>query len=146
MFKTRTQATDACKSGKVTVGPTIDTAVAVKPSREIKPGETVHVKKSPIIWSYKVKALTNNRLGARLVPEYMENVTEQSQLDLLEMVKIWGFVDRRKGLGRPTKKEGRELSRFNEEIEAEPFYDSDFPFELDDEFDEDFDTPFDEEQ
>lgn len=125
VFKTRTLATDACKKGKVTVGNTIDTSVVVKPSREIKEGDIIHVKKSPIIWSFRVKALSNNRLGAKLVPEYMENVTEASQLDMLEMIKIRGFVDRRKGLGRPTKKEGRELSKFNESIE-EPFFDSDF--------------------
>ena len=124
VFKTRTLATDACKKGHVTVGPTIDSAIQAKPSREIKPGEIIHVKKSPIIWSFRVKALTNNRLGAKLVPEYMENITEKSQLDILEMIKIRGFVDRRKGLGRPTKKEGRELSKFNESLEMEPFFDS----------------------
>lgn len=135
IFKTRTMATDACKKGKVTVGASIDNSVVVKPSREIKPGETIHVKKSPIIWSFKVLALPNNRVGAKLVPQYMENVTEKSQLDALEMIKIRGFVDRRKGLGRPTKKEGRELSRFNEEFENEPYFDSDFDF--DEDFDED---------
>lgn len=124
VFKTRTISTEACKKGRVTVGPGIDGSIIAKPSREIKPGDIVHVKKSPIILSFKVKALTNNRLGARLVSEYLENVTEKSQTDLLEMVKISGFVDRRKGLGRPTKKEGRELSRFQENTEI-PFFDED---------------------
>lgn len=130
VFKTRTISTEACKKGKVTVGPSIDNSVIAKPSREIKPGDIVHVKKSPIIWSFRVKALTNNRLGAKLVPDYMENVTEKGQLDLLEMVKISGFVDRRKGLGRPTKKEGRELSRFQESADV-PFFDDDFDDEMD---------------
>lgn len=136
IFKTRTIATEACKKGKVSVGPTLDSAVAVKPSRPIKPGETVHVKKSPIVWSFHVKALTNNRLGAKLVPDFMENVTQPDQLELLEMVKISGFVDRRKGLGRPTKKEGRELSKFNESIDDTPFFDA-FPEFDDDDLDDD---------
>ena len=109
IFKTRTIATEACKKGRVTMG-----GVAVKPSRTVKPGDTVCVRKPPVTYSFLVKAVTENRLGAKLVPEYMENVTPKSELDLLEVVKISGFVDRRKGLGRPTKREGRELSRFTE--------------------------------
>lgn len=135
VFKTRTIATEACKKGRVTVGADAQSAVQAKPSRTVKPGDIVHVKKSPITWSFKVLALTNNRLGAKLVPEYLENVTPQNQLDMLEMVKISGFVDRRKGLGRPTKKEGRELSRFNESVEDVPYFD-DFDFDFDDDFDD----------
>ena len=125
IFKTRTIATEACKKGRVSIGPDMQSAIVVKPSREIKPGDIIHVKKTPITWSFKVLALTNNRLGARLVPDYMENVTLKDQLDILEMVKLRGFVDRRKGLGRPTKKEGRELSKFNDAFENEPYYNSD---------------------
>lgn len=139
VFKTRTVATDACKKGKISVGPTIESAAVAKPSRTVKPGDIVHVKKSPIIWSFRVKALTNNRLGARLVPDYMENVTSPQQLELLEMVKISGFVDRRKGLGRPTKKEGRELSKFNESIDETPFFDSDLDTDEFDDYVLDFD-------
>ncbi len=85
------------------------------------------------MYSFLVKALTENRLGAKLVPEYMDNITPQSELDLLEVVKISGFVDRRKGLGRPTKREGRELSRFKEDTCDDGW---DFDFDLDDEDDE----------
>ena len=115
VFKTRTVATDSVKKGRVSVGPTADTSVLVKPSRLIKVGDIIHVRKPPVTYSFRVKALTENRLGAKLVPEYMENVTPQSQYDLLEVVKISGFVDRRKGLGRPTKREGRELNKFTSE-------------------------------
>ncbi len=115
IFKTRTVATDSVKKGRVSVGPDAETAQLVKPSRMIKVGEIIHVRKPPVTYSFRVKALTENRLGAKLVPEYMENVTPQSQYDLLEVVKISGFVDRRKGLGRPTKREGRELSKFTSE-------------------------------
>ena len=114
IFKTRTIATDACKKGRVTVAD-VDSGVVAKPSRMIKVDDIISVRKPPVTYSFKVKALTENRLGAKLVPEYMENITPQSQYDLLEVVKISGFIDRRKGLGRPTKREGRELARFTQE-------------------------------
>lgn len=111
IFKTRTQATDACKKGRVSVGDNGD-GVVVKPSRLIKVGDTIHVRKPPIQYTFRVLALAPNRLGAKLVPEYLENLTPQSQYDLLDVVRISGFVDRRKGLGRPTKREGRDLRDF----------------------------------
>lgn len=128
IFKTRTIATDSCKKGRVSVGP--GEGVIAKPSRLIKVGDIVHVKKPPVTYSFLVKALTENRLGAKLVPEYMENITPKEQYDLLEIVKINGFIDRRKGLGRPTKREGRELSKFTENI-----FDSGYDFGDIDEFD-----------
>jgi ribosome-associated heat shock protein Hsp15 len=112
IFKTRTIATDACKKGRVTIGD--GDGVIAKPSRMIKVGDIVHVKKPPITYSFRVLGLTENRLGAKLVPEYLENITPKSQYDLLDVVRISGFVDRRKGMGRPTKREGRELSKFTE--------------------------------
>lgn len=117
VFKTRTIATDACKKGRVTMGGT-----AVKPSRTIKAGDVIDVRKPPITYTFRVKGVTGNRLGAKLVPEYLENITPQSQYELLEMTKISGFVDRRKGLGRPTKKDSREMSRFKEDSYADTFF------------------------
>lgn len=138
IFKTRTVATDSCKKGRVSVGPTADSSVVVKPSRLIKIDDIVHVRKPPVTYSFRVKALTENRLGARLVPDYMENITPQAQYDLLDVVKISGFIDRRKGLGRPTKREGRELARFTEEVnDGWDFDDSDF--NADSRYDFDFD-------
>ncbi len=90
------------------------------------------MRKPPVTYSFRVLALTENRLGAKLVPGYLENITPQSQLDLLEVVKISGFIDRRKGLGRPTKREGRELSRFTEQATGDG-WDFDFDFDDDDE-------------
>lgn len=116
VFKTRTIATEACKKGRVMMG-----GLPVKPSRGLKEGDIVEVRKPPITYTFRVKALTQNRLGARLVPDYLENLTPQSQYDILEMTKISGFVDRRKGFGRPTKKEGREMSRFKEDSYADTF-------------------------
>ncbi len=110
IFKTRTIAAEACKKGRVCIGDSV-----AKPSRMVKAGDVVKVRKPPVTYSFRVLALTENRLGAKLVPDYMENITPVSELHLLDMVKISGFVDRRKGLGRPTKREGRELSRFTEQ-------------------------------
>lgn len=128
IFKTRTIATEACKKGRVSVG-----GVNVKPSRPLRVGEIVDVRKPPVTYSFRVKALTENRMGAKLVPEYLENITPPSQLELLEMVKITGFINRQKGLGRPTKKEGRELSRFTDD--AYSYSETDFDFD-DDFFDD----------
>lgn len=131
IFKTRTVAADACKKGRVFIGD-----VAAKPSRMVKVGDIVKVRKPPVTYSFRVLALTENRLGAKLVPEYMENITPKSEMDLLDVIRISGFVDRRKGLGRPTKREGRELSRFTEQVYddmASTWDDSDFddPFDFD---------------
>ena len=117
VFKTRTIATEACKKGRVTIN-----GVALKPARLIKCGDIIDVKKSPITFTFKVLGIPGGRLGAKLVPEYLENLTPKSQYDLLEMTKISGFVDRNKGLGRPTKKEGRELSKFQNESYADTFF------------------------
>lgn len=107
VFKTRSIATDACKKSRVSVNGAI-----VKPSRMVKVGDTIDVRKPPITYTFRIKALTGNRLGAKLVPDYVENITPQSQYELLEMTRISGFVDRRKGLGRPTKRDAREMTRF----------------------------------
>lgn len=133
IFKTRTIATEACKKGRITVG---ENPNPVKPSRTIAPGDIIHVRKPPVTFSFRVIATTENRLGAKLVPQYMENITPQSQYDLLEVVKISGFIDRRKGLGRPTKRDGRQLSQF-----TDSFADNGWDFEdLDDLEDLDFDN------
>lgn len=130
VFKTRTIATEACKKGRVTVN---NDPNPTKPARLIKPGDVVHVRKPPVTYSFKVLAITENRLGAKLVPQYLENVTPQDQYDLLDVVKISGFVDRRKGLGRPTKREGRDLARFTDTYASDDGWDFDFDTLDDDE-------------
>jgi ribosome-associated heat shock protein Hsp15 len=109
IFKTRTVAAEACKKNRVSIG-----GVSVKPSRMIKVGDVLQIRKPPITFSFRVLALTENRMGAKLVPLYLENVTPPEQYELLEMSKISGFVDRARGLGRPTKKDRRELEQFTE--------------------------------
>ena len=121
IFKTRSLAADACKNGRVTFN-----GSTIKPSRMIKEGDTVHVKKSPITYSFKVLKAIEQRVGAKLIPEIYENVTDPKQYGLLEMSRISGFVDRARGTGRPTKKERRALDAFVEPV----------IFGIDDDFDE----------
>ncbi|MGP1591555.1 MAG: RNA-binding S4 domain-containing protein [Prevotella sp.] len=121
IFKTRSLAADACKNGRVTFN-----GSTIKPSRMIKVGDTVHVKKSPITYSFKVLKAIEQRVGAKLIPEVYENVTDPKQYELLEMSRISGFIDRARGTGRPTKKERRALDAFVEPV----------IFGIDDDFDE----------
>ena len=115
LFKTRTIAAEACKKGRVMVQ-----QVAAKPSRNIKVGDVIQVKRPPVTYSFKVLTLTENRLGAKLVPEYMENVTTADQLELLELSKVSGYMGRDRGTGRPTKKDRRDLDSFLDD--DEPFF------------------------
>ena len=94
----------------------------------IKPGEVIQVKKPPVTYSFKVLQAIEKRIGAKLVPEILENVTTPEQYELLEMSKISGFVDRARGTGRPTKKDRRSMEEF---ITPEYFGDEDFDFEFD---------------
>ena len=107
IFKTRTIAADACKNGRVAVN-----GVNVKPSRMLKMGETVSVRKPPVTYSFKVLKTIEQRVGAKLLPEIYENVTTPDQYELLEMNRISGFVDRARGTGRPTKKDRRAMDAF----------------------------------
>ena len=107
IFKTRSIAVDACKNGRVTIG-----GVNVKPSRMVKVGETVSVRKPPITYSFRILKTIEMRVGAKLLPEIYENVTAPEQYELLEMTRISGFVDRARGTGRPTKKDRRSLDAF----------------------------------
>lgn len=125
IFKTRTIAAEACKKGRVCIN-----GVQAKPARMIKVGDVIQVKKPPITYSFKVLQAIEKRVGAKLVPDVMENVTPPDQYELLEMSKISGFVNRAKGTGRPTKKDRRDLDDF---FTPEYLDDFDFDFDSDDE-------------
>ncbi|WP_298648386.1 RNA-binding S4 domain-containing protein [uncultured Proteiniphilum sp.] len=116
IFKTRTVASEACKKGRVIIGD-----VAVKPSRNIRVGDIIEVRKPPVTFSFKVLDLTDKRMGAAKVPQFMENVTSPDQYELLELNKISGFVDRQRGTGRPTKKERRHLEQFTDSFDFDNF-------------------------
>ena len=111
IFKTRSIATDACKKGRVSIAGT-----SVKTSRLVQRGEVISVRKPPIEYSFRVLDLLGHRVGAKLVPQYMENVTPASQYEILELQRISGFVDRAKGLGRPTMKDRRDLDQFADDL------------------------------
>ena len=128
IFKTRTIASEACKKGRIAIN-----GAQVKPSRMVKPGDVVEVRKPPITYSFKVLQAIEKRVGARLVPEMMENVTPKEQYELLEMSRISGFIDRARGTGRPTKKDRRSMEEFMiPEYIPEDDFDFDFDFEEDD--------------
>ena len=107
IFKTRSMAAAACKKGQVSIK-----GSQIKPSRMIKEGDVIEVRKSPVTFSFRVKQAIEKRVGAKLVPEILENVTPPEQYEILEMSKISGFVDRTRGTGRPTKKDRRSLEEF----------------------------------
>lgn len=107
IYKTRTLAADACKNGRISIN-----GAQVKPSRTVKEGDSVSVRKSPITYTFRVKQCIEKRVGARLIPEVLDNITTPDQYELLEMSRISGFVDRARGTGRPTKKDRRALDDF----------------------------------
>lgn len=123
IFKTRTIAAEACKKGRISIN-----GAQAKPARMIKAGDTIQVRKPPVTYSFKVLQAIEKRVGAKLVPEVMENVTPPDQYELLEMNRISGFIDRARGTGRPTKKDRRDLDDF-----FTPEYLDDLEFDFDDE-------------
>ena len=114
IFKTRTIASEACKKNRISVGGT-----SVKPSRMIKAGDVISVRKPPVTYSFRVLDVTEKRMGAKLVPQFLENITPPEEYEILELNKISGFVNRARGIGRPTKKERRDLDVFTEIDEPE---------------------------
>ncbi len=103
LYKTRSVAAEACKNNRVLVNDTV-----VKAAREVKIGDTVSVKRMPVIYSYRITQMPKSRMGAANVPLYMEDITPQSEKDKL-LQKVSVYVKRDKGTGRPTKKERREI-------------------------------------
>ena len=112
VFKTRSEATVACNGGKVRLN-----GSDVKPSKAVKPGDVIVVRKGAVTYTYKVLALIDKRQGAKLVPEYVENQTPQSELDKLRAPVETFFLKRDRGTGRPTKKDRRQMDNLWESLE-----------------------------
>lgn len=110
IYKTRSQAADACKKGRVIIND-----VQIKPSRIILVGEVISVKKTPVVYSYKILESLGNRVAAKLVANYISDITPKEELDKLDLNKRGGFYYREKGTGRPTKKERRIIDLINEQ-------------------------------
>ena len=104
IFKTRSDAADAIRNNRVLVNDSY-----AKPSREVKQGDVIAVKKQPVTYQYKVLELVSSRQGAKNVPQYCINITPQEELDKLTIPRETVFVFRERGTGRPTKKERREI-------------------------------------
>lgn len=111
-FKTRTDATDACKGGKVKIG-----NVNAKPAREVSEGDIIQVRKGAVTFTYRVIRPTENRVGAKLVPEFAENLTPESELEKLRAPVETFFITRDRGAGRPTKKDRREIEQMWDAID-----------------------------
>jgi ribosome-associated heat shock protein Hsp15 len=104
VFKTRSDAADACRTNRVLVNDSY-----AKPSREVKVGDVISVKKMPVVYQYRVVELVSSRQPAKNVPLYATDITPQSELDKLNVPRETIFIVRDRGTGRPTKKERREL-------------------------------------
>lgn len=119
IYKTRSIAADACKKGRVTMN-----GVQLKPARTFHVGDVFSVRKNPVTFTYKVLQLSENRLGAKLVSEYMQDLTAPDQLELLELARLAGKQGRDRGTGRPTKKDRRDIETFfSDDYELDDYFD-----------------------
>lgn len=111
-FKTRSLATTACKKGHVKVNTQV-----VKPSREVFPSDTIEVRKNQINYKLIVNDVPESRLGAKLVDIYRKDITPKEAFETQELLKYSKDYYRKKGIGRPTKKDRRDLDGFVDENE-----------------------------
>lgn len=118
LFKTRSIAADAIKKGRITID-----GSQVKSSRNVKKGDVISVRVAPATRSFLILELAQNRMGAKLVPNHIKEVTPPDQLEIIELQRLANSMNRRKGLGRPTKKERRDLDSFFDD-------DDDFDWEI----------------
>ena len=138
VYKTRTDATDACKGGKVRIN-----GADTKPSKMVKPGDTIVARKGAVTYTYKVIQLIDKRQGAKLVPQYAENLTPEEELAKLHAPVETFFLKRDRGTGRPTKKDRRQMEdlwsnlSFDVPDDIAELIASDFDFDSDDDFFED---------
>lgn len=138
VFKTRSDATDACKGGKVRIN-----GADTKPSKTVRPGDVISVRKGAVCYQYRVIVPIDKRQGAKLVPQFAENITPQEELDKLKTPVETFFLKRDRGSGRPTKKERRQMDTLWDSLSfdvpddvAEKFA-AEFGLEDDDDFYED---------
>ncbi len=109
LFKTRSLANDEVKKGRILID-----NKPLKPSKMIKVGDVIEVRKPPIIYTYRVLKISKNRLGAKFISEFMEDITPQNQIEMNELARISNKMNRPKGTGRPTKRDRRKMEDFFE--------------------------------
>jgi ribosome-associated heat shock protein Hsp15 len=107
LYKTRNKAAEACKKKHVLIENTF-----LKPSRPVQKGEVIKIKHPPVFRIYRIKQILHNRVGAKLVPDYLEEITPQEYIDTLAVINQKVALDRERGTGRPTKKDRRDLEDF----------------------------------
>lgn len=112
VFKTRSEATDACKGGKVRVN-----GADIKPSKTVRTGDVIVVRKGAVSYTYRVIGCLEKRQGAQLVPQFAENLTPQEELDKLRAPVETFFLKRDRGAGRPTKKDRRQMENLWESMD-----------------------------
>lgn len=129
VYKTRADATDACKGNKVHIN-----GGNAKPSKSVKPGDVITVRKNEVTFTFRVINTIEKRIGAKLVPEYAENITPQEELEKLRRPIETFFLKRERGTGRPTKKERREM----DDLWDRYFFDSEDVYGEEDDEEEDY--------
>lgn len=107
LFKTRTLAANECKKNHVLINDE-----AAKPSKTVKVNDVITIKKSGVHFKYKVLAELEKRVGAKLVPDYMKEVTSPEELEKFKTIQLAQKVYRQNGMGRPTKKDRRDIDEF----------------------------------
>jgi ribosome-associated heat shock protein Hsp15 len=107
LYKTRSLASDSCRMGRIMVN-----NAGIKPSRTISENDILTVKKPPVTFTYRVLATTENRLPAKMVQNYLEDITPAGEKEKLEMSRAIPAPSRQRGTGRPTKKERRDIDRW----------------------------------
>ena len=111
VFKTRSDAAEAIRNNRVAVN-----GGYCKPSREVREGDIIEVKRMPVVYRYKVTGLVSSRQPAKNVPDYCVNITPQEELDKLSAPRETVFVFRERGTGRPTEKERREIDALMDDM------------------------------
>lgn len=109
IYKTRSIASGECRKGRILIN-----NIQVKPSRAVNAGETITVRKLPVTYTYRIIEPIGNRISAKLVSRYAEDITPDDEKSKLEMRQSIPGVYRQKGTGRPTKKDRRLIDRLNE--------------------------------
>lgn len=112
VFKTRSEAADACNGNKVRLN-----GVPAKPSKAVKSGDSIDVRKGSALFSYRVLQLTESRMGAALVEQYADNLTPESELEKLHAPRETIVLQRDRGTGRPTKKDRRQLDELMDNMD-----------------------------
>lgn len=110
LYKTRSIASDECRKGRILIN-----EIQVKPSRSVLKNEIIIVKKPPVIYSYRVIEPIENRVSAKLVASFIEDLTPEEEKAKLDIRKAGGIIYRDKGTGRPTKKERRLIDRIRDQ-------------------------------